>query len=387
MLRDKDKILLCELVNAGDLSPYIGCPLEHFSEWGKGLSGYPDLELLAGEMVSSPALLRLSLQQHRKLEYMNLYVFADEEGNHVIVPHAHEHPELAVDVHHFLDEAMECALHWRDRGSCVLTGMRAGGYCAAYLAERLDLEATVFAVPTGEELPGRVRNLVAEHDPVGACLEKVVFVKQRTEETDLEEAYSKILDFDEEGNAIPAIQSDYSKFVSWFYDTAGMIRPDVWHIFFGKNLEEEPVLDYGLYSLFLKMDGLTEESVIRSIEQVIRYTEKQLERNRSALQSEFSHIEVDRIKDFIRECGESLTNQAVDIVYDVYRSVETILAGAALFTMNKNTIAVIPVMEGFNARTGELLDREIVFITDTIEQEFQNYMDNMLMFPEISLDW
>lgn len=146
-------------------------------------------------------------------------------------------------------------------------------------------------------------------------------------------------------------------------------------------------MDYGLYSLFLKMDGLTEESVGRSIEQVIRYTEKQLEKNRSTLQSEFSHIEIDQIKSFIRECGEQLTNQAVDMVYDVYRSVETILSGAALLTMNKNTIAVIPVMEGFNARTGELLDREIVFITDTIEQEFQNYMDNMLMFPEISLEW
>lgn len=387
MLRDKDKILLCELVSAGDISPFIHRPLEHFSEWGKELSGYPDLELLTREIESSPALLRLSLQQHRRLEYMSLYIFADVEGSSVIVPHAHEHPELQLDIHHFLDDVTECASQWRDKGSCVLTGMRAGGYCAAFLAERLGLEATVFAVPTGEELPGRVRNLVAEHDPVGECLDKVVFVKQQTEETDLEEAYFKILEFDTEGNAIPARQSEYSKFVSWFYDTVGTIRPDVWHIFFGESTEEEPVMDYGLYSLFLKMDGLTEESVGRSIEQVIRHTEKQLEKNRSTLQSEFSHIEIDQIKSFIRECGEQLTNQAVDMVYDVYRSVETILSGAALFTMNKNTIAVIPVMEGFNARTGELLDREIVFITDTIEQEFQNYMDNMLMFPEISLEW
>ncbi|MNJ48421.1 hypothetical protein D3C77_436140 [compost metagenome] len=212
-------------------------------------------------------------------------------------------------------------------------------------------------------------------------------MKQQTEETDLEEAYFKIVEFDSEGNAVPSVQSDYSKFVSWFYNTVGTIRPDVWHIFFGENREEEPVLDYGLYSLFLKMDGLTEESAGRSIEQVIRYTEQQLEKNRSTLQNEFIHIKVEQIKDFIRECGEQLTNQAVDMVYDIYRSVESILAGAALFAMNKNTISVIPVMESFNERTGELLDREIVFITNTIEQEFQNYMDNMLMFPEISLEW
>lgn len=387
MLRDKDKILLCELASTRDLTRFLHRSLEHFTEWGKELSGYPDLELLTREITASPTLHSLTLQQHMNLEYMNLYVFADCEGNSVIVAHAQEHPEIQLDIQHFLDEVTACVEIWRDKGRCELTGIKAGGYCVSYLAERLDMEATVFAVPTAEELPGRVRNLVAEHDPVGDWLEKVIFVKQQTEETDLEEAYFKILEFDLEGNAVPSIQSDYSKFVSWFYHTVGTVRPEVWHIFFGENKEEEPILDYGLYSLFLKMDGLTEESVGRSIEKVVRYAEQQLEKNRSSLESEFSHIEVDQIKEFIRECGERLTNQAVDIVYGVYRSVETILAGTALFAMNKNTITVMPVMESFNARTGELLDREIVFITNTIEQEFQKYMDNMLMFPEISLEW
>ncbi|AZK48627.1 hypothetical protein [Paenibacillus lentus] len=387
MLRDKDKILLCELASTGDIARFIHRPLEQISDWGKELGGNPDLELLISEITASPALHSLSLQQHKNLEYMNLYVFADHEDNSIVVAHALEHPDIQLDIHHFLDEVTECVEHWRSKGNCVLTGMRAGGYCVSHLAERLEMEATVFAVPTGDELPGRIRNLVAEHDPVGAHLDQVTFVKQQTEETDLEEAYFKILEFDSEGNTIPSIQSDYSKFVSWFYDAVGTIRPDVWHIFFGENKEEEAVLDYGLYSLFLKMDGLTEESVGRSIEQVLRYTEQQLEKNRSTLQNEFIHIKVEQIKDFIRECGEQLTNQAVDMVYDVYRSVESILAGAALFAMNKNTITVLPVMESFNERTGELLDREIVFITNTIEQEFQNYMDNMLMFPEISLEW
>lgn len=387
MLRDKDKILLCELASTGDITRFIYRPLEQISDWGKELGENPDLELLASEITASPALNSLSLQQHKNLEYMNLYVFADCEGNSIVVAHALEHPDIQLDIHHFLDEVTGTVEHWKGKGNCVLTGMRAGGFCVSYLAERLDMDATVFGVPTGDELPGRVRNLVAEHDPVGAYLDKVTFVKQQTEETDLEEAYFKIVEFDSEGNVVPSIQSDYSKFVSWFYDTVGTIRPDVWHIFFGENKEEEPVLDYGLYSLFLKMDGLTEESVGRSIEQVIRYTEQQLGKNRSTLHNEFIHIDVEQIKDFIRECGEQLTNQAVDMVYDVYRSVESILAGAALFAMNKNTITVIPVMESFNERTGELLDREIVFITNTIEQEFQNYMDNMLMFPEISLEW
>ncbi|MED4954995.1 hypothetical protein ABEO75_16720 [Paenibacillus macerans] len=40
--------------------------------------------------------------------------------------------------------------------------------------------------------------------------------------------------FDEQGRAVVAAQSDYSRFASWFYKTAETILPMVWERFFSE---------------------------------------------------------------------------------------------------------------------------------------------------------
>lgn len=115
----------------------------------------------------------------------------------------------------------------------MFTGLGPGGWHAALLAEALGAEAVVFGAPTMEELPGKAVNFVGEDDPVGDHTGKVVFVKQAEDLGEADEAflYRKLV-FEESGKAVVSAQSEFSRFVSWFYNTAGTVEPEVWKIFF-----------------------------------------------------------------------------------------------------------------------------------------------------------
>ncbi|WP_223068048.1 hypothetical protein [Paenibacillus caui] len=391
MLTDKESLLLCELVNSGLAKHQVD---RSIAEIAQSLDGNSDpssaARMLALEILASPNMPRLHFRDYWMLEKMGLCFFAgDEEVGHVVVqaPEDAEMNMMNIQSDSGLEETAQRLEPLGRKGNLMFTGLGLGGYYASRLAARLDAEALVFGAPSTEELPGKVRNFVGEDDPVGDSTSKVIFVKQKSPAENVAESYIQTLVFDEQGSAVVADQSDYSKFVSWFYNTASTIRPEVWELFFGKNESGELLQDYGLYGLFLQADELNEEKINRSMDAVLGYAEHELEQSRNRIKNELEHIEIEDVKVCVGEIGDRLANQAVDLVYDVYRSVETIIMGVGLITLEQATYPVISWMGDFSRRVGELLDRELVLITEAVEKELQHYMDEMFKFPEISLDW
>lgn len=390
MLTDKENLLLCELVNHGAAHVQAGYDLEKAARVLEDSTGSSIICLaLSKEILASPRLSRLQLRDRRKLEKLELYFFTGKDEAswvQVVVVHAPDMDNLLS----YSSEGWQAALPYLEpiavQGCLTLTGLKVGGYFAVHIAASLEAEAVVFGVPSTEKLPGKVRNLVSEHDPVGTFTDKLIFVKQKTPAGAQDESYFESLEFDECGKALAVEQSDYSKFVSWFYHTAYAVRPEVWRHFFGNTGEAELLNDLGLYAVLLQIDQLNEEKITRSLHAVLRSVEDEFKQNRSRMRLELEHIEMDQIKAFVGEFGESLVNRAVDLVFEVYRSVETILMGVGLFTLEKFAYPIVDWMGEFSQHVGELLDSELVRITETIEQELQHYMEEKFRFPELVLD-
>lgn len=161
-------------------------------------------------------------------------------------------------------------------GKCVVTGLALGGLYASYIASQLDLTGIVFGAPSTEELPGNVQNYIGENDPVGEFSEKVVFIKQETTAENVNKPYSPILIFDENGKAVVGEQSEYSKFCSWFYHTAGPVHSEVWQLFFKNTGTEDDLIDPNLYSLFMKIKELSKEGIKNSLQNIVNYLNKEL---------------------------------------------------------------------------------------------------------------
>lgn len=386
VLTDKEFLLLCELANTITSSEIHDSIMES-SDWTEEIKNSSMEAGIAQEIFTSPRLTHLHIEDYLKQDHLCLLMFVDNSGNSYGVVINKECEVSDIHNQEELDEAILTIERIKGNRNCILIGHRLGGLSAARLAAKLQVEAIVFGAPSIDELPGKVRNFVAENEPVGGYLEKVIFVKQYSIWEDTEESYYQILEFDEWGQVIISKQSDYSRFVSWFYHTAGTIDRDVWNMFFKDTVEDQLMMEKGLYSIYPRVEEVNDVGIQCSIDKVIHYIENELRKNREMLKAEFENIELADVELQIGKIADEIANQAIDLINTTYRSVETILMGVGLFIMDNTEYQIGPWMEKFHIHMNLLLEQELEALTESLENEVQNYLEEMIKFSDIAIDW
>jgi hypothetical protein len=386
VLTDKEFLLLCELANT-ITSAEIHNSIMKSADWMEEIRNSSIKDRIAHEIFASPRLTDLHIGQYLKQDNICLLMFVDDSGNSYGVVISKECEISDIHKQTELDEAIRTIEYTRGSGNCILTGYKLGGLSAAGLAAKLQVEAIVFGAPSIEILSGKVKNFIAENDPVGGYIEKVIFVKQDSTWADNEGSYFETLEFDEWGQALVTKQSDYSKFVTWFYHTASTIDRDIWKIFFKDTEEDQLMMEKGLYSIYPRVDELNNVGIHCSIDKVINYIENELKTNRSIMRAELKKIEIADLELQIGKIADKLATQAIDLIHNTYRSVETILMGMGLFTMDNTESQIGTLMEKFNIDMNLLFDKELGILTDSLENELQNCLDELLKFPDLAIDW
>ncbi|MCM3703196.1 hypothetical protein [Paenibacillus macerans] len=272
----------------------------------------------------------------------------------------------------------------------VFTGLGQRGWHAALLAEALEAEAVVFGAPAMEELPGKAVNFVGEDDPVGDHTRKVVFVKQAEELSEDDEAflYRKLV-FEESGKAVVSGQSEFSRFVSWFYNTAGTVEPEVWKIFFPGSEEEEATLlaDLGVYSVFMKVGELNKEKLLHAIDTTVRYAAGQLEAGRDQLAAELDKLPDENYETLVSEKAEKYAMKATDFVMRIFESVQTVLMGVTLFTLEQETFDMDTPIDSFRTQIYDLLDQELERVKACLDQAIARRLENSFQIPDFGFEW
>lgn len=390
MLNEKQYLLLCELADTGllkgqhsvsvmevarSLRPALS--LRKHADWIEAILGCANFAELELEQQSG--------DEHRR----DWVLFLNKEQQHVIivVPQPREPGDQSTysfpldTVVHTIQEK------WTPGVNMVFTGLSQGGWHAALLAERLDAEAIVFGGPTMEELPGKAVNYVGENDPVGSHTEKVVFVKETDdlEEEDIVPLYKK-MSFDDNGKAIVTEQSEFSRFVSWFYNTAGTIEPVIWNFFFPGTEEDEATVlaDLGVYSVFLKVGELNNERILRSVSDIIRYTAGKLESNRSQLAAELDKLADDDYDNQVSEITRNYAKLAEEFVMHTFQSVQTVFMGVALFTMEKASMDTDTLIDSFHRQIHDILDQELECVIDCLDQAIAHRLDRFFQLPSFN---
>lgn len=390
MLSVKDYILLCELARTGLLpSQQSGGVLELAAGLEAKFAGIGQGDL-AQQIGRSANLVDWEWDRREgDGERPDRYFFVHREHNHGVV--VMQEPSETPFSHTYNMDEFTAALRpiAEAKGTLSFTGLGQGGWRAAELAALLGAEAVVFGGPGEEELPGRAVNYVGEDDPVGAYTEKVVFVKQQGELKEEDEAfYYRKLEFDPAGNPVIAEQSEFSRFVSWFYQRAGTVDPEVWGLFFPGPEEEEALLaDLGVYSVYLQIGSLNREGILRSVDETIRHAGKVLTANREAMVRELAKVDDEDYHARVPEIAGEHAARASAFVERTYDSVQTIFMGIALFSLDREPFDVEPWMTGFYDRIHELLDGEQTKLEACLDQAIASHLERLLQMPDFTLEW
>ncbi|AWB45604.1 hypothetical protein DCC85_16320 [Paenibacillus sp. CAA11] len=389
MLSEREYLWLCELAHTNLLRTQRSASiLELLTILQPEMAAKGCLDL-AQNMRSSQRLMKYKLLELVEgPSYPELYLFHHEDANVMVIvlqdlPAARLHT-----VYDMNRAAQDLKLRLIDGARCICTGMGYSGWRAAQLADALDIEAVVFGAPSVEELPGKAVNYVCADDPVGDATAKVAFVKQRVEDDEAEGPLSNRLAFSDDGRPILSEQSEFSRFVSWFYSSAGAVEPEIWRYFFSEAEEEGGVLpDLGVYSVYLHIGELSEGTISQSIEHTIRHARQLLEANRCELELELAKITDEDYQKAVPACAEAYAQQAAERVGLIFDSVQTILMGAALFTLDREMLQVEPWMAGFGSRISELMVQEQEKLQEILDLAISRHLERQLSAPELSLEW
>ncbi|WP_334078078.1 hypothetical protein [Paenibacillus sanfengchensis] len=386
----KDYALLCELARTGLLpAQQSGGVLELTAKLETKLAGMGQGDL-AQQIGGSANLVDWEWERREgDGERPDRYFFVHKEHKRWVVV-MQEPSDIPFSHTYSMEEFAAALQRVTDTGGALsFTGLGQGGWRAAELAAILGAEAVVFGAPGEEELPGTAVNYVGEDDPVGASKEKVVFVKQQSGLKEEDEAfYYRKLEFDDEGSPVVAGQSEFSRFVSWFYQRAGTVEPDIWGIFFPGPEEEGALLaDLGVYSVYLQIGSLNREGILRSVDETIRHAGKVLTANREVMVRELAKVGDEDYHTRVPEIAGEHAARASSFVERTFDSVQTIFMGIALFSLDQGQFDVTPWMAGFYDRIHELLDREQTKLEACLDQAIASHMERLLQMPDFTLDW
>lgn len=392
ILNEQHYLWLCELTGTGLLtSQHSGSVMEIVRGLQPSLAGRGQGDL-AEAMLKSAHLADWELLGRGGERGSEWFLFADQTHRQGAIAVSEPRASEDYDTYSFpLDEAI---LKLREMlvpgGKHVFTGLGPGGWHAALLAEALGAETVVFGAPTMEELPGKVVNFVGEDDPVGDHTRKVVFVKQAEDLGEADEAflYRKLV-FEESGKAVVSAQSEFSRFVSWFYNTAGTVEPEVWKIFFPGSEEEEAVIlaDLGVYSVFMKVGELNKEKLLHAIDAAVRYAAGQLETGRDQLAAELDKLPDENYETLVSEKAEKYAMKATDFVMRIFESVQTVLMGVALFTLEQETFDMNTPIDSFRTQIYDLLDQELERVKACLDQAIARRLEASFQVPDFGFEW
>lgn len=167
------------------------------------------------------------------------------------------------------------------------------------------------------------------------------------------------------------------------------MEPEIWRIFFPGAAEEEDLLlsDLGVYSVFLKLGELNKEGILRSLDEAVRFAGRQLENNRSEMAAELEKVTEEQFNARFEEIAETCAARASKIIDSIFDSVQTVLMGVALFTLEQENFEVEPWMESFYVRIDELVDQELGRVKECLDQAMGRHLERTLQFPDFSMEW
>ncbi len=395
MLSERDLLLLCELAQTGLLNTQSSGPvMEIVRTLQNSLAVRGQGDLVQG-ILGSVNFADLELKEVKEFKGQarsnNGYVFIDKEhsGRTILLQETGEPAEShTYDFDNYkVTEELEEMIDSGENSTFI--GMALGGWRAAELAAKFDAKAVVFGAPSLDELPGKAINYVGEDDPVGDFTDKVRFIKQRADLDETDESFLyRRLEFHEDGKPVITEQSDFSRFVSWFYNTAGTVEPEIWRIFFSSTEEEDLLLpDLGVYAVFLKIGDLNKEGILRSLDEAVRYAGRQLDNNRNEMAVELEKVTESQFDARFEEIAEKYAARASRIIDGIFDSVQTVLMGVALFTLEQEGFEVEPWMDRFYVRIDELVDQELSRVKDCLDQAMGRHLERTLQFPDFTLEW
>ncbi|TYQ16027.1 UNVERIFIED_CONTAM: hypothetical protein Cloal_2529 [Acetivibrio alkalicellulosi] len=379
MLKEKEYLQLCELAYSGLIDNY-GVKVQDV------INSSIQNNFL-GNIESGCSLMHLKMTNKKMFENTWVYIFENDNSYKYIIFVADEeietiHNELLMEIIDYTKENI-------GNSKCFISGMFTGGIYASYIALELNIEAILFGTITNIKIEGNVKNYVGENEAVGKYSDKVIFVKQQETE-DINMPFTSTFIFDEEGNVVVGEQSNYSKFKSWVYYTSDNINEEVWDIFFETVNENESFSEKNIYSVFLKINELDENKIIRSIKDVIIHIDKQLTINRGEMEKKLNKniddIEEKDINEKLSGITEEFTSKAVEIVESSCMSVKTILKGLVLLTVGQTEVNINARIDDFINIINEILETERVKIKECVENVIDQLMYHQIGFPEYHIE-
>ncbi|TYQ16031.1 UNVERIFIED_CONTAM: hypothetical protein Cloal_2533 [Acetivibrio alkalicellulosi] len=376
MLNEKEYLLLCELSYSG--------LIDNDMEMVEDIIKTSVQNSLIEKIIDIPTLMSLKIVTRKLFEDIRVYVFENDVGcKYIIFVSDNEiinvQNELVMEIFDYLKENI-------GDSKCFITGMFAGGIYASFMALELNTEAILFGVPTSFKIEGQVKNYIGENEAVDKYVDKVIFVKQKETEDNIDIPYINTFIFDEKGNVVVGQQSDYSKFKSWVCYGSDTIREEIWNIFFEPTDEDESFMEKNIYSVLLKVNELDENKIINSIKDVIIYINKQLEKNRNEIKTylikNIDNIEEKDNQEKLLDITEEVTSKAVEMVNEICVSVETIIKGLVLFTIGKMEININAIIEEFFISATEILEKEKIEIKKAVENEIDELIYHQIGIPK-----
>lgn len=376
MLSEKEYLLLCEFIGMqgtwGESDSFRAAALSMKEQYSSSS--------LVAEMTVNPRL-DLKVKKIMKKAEVTVYIIDDNCGDICIVCASKNKEYKAMsseESNRLIDFIKDNML---EKG--ILTAVGPGGIYAGVLAELLDMEAVVFAAPGNYELAGNIKNFTGEYEPVGDYTEKIIFLKQKLPEENIYETLYETLLLDEGGNVVICEQSEYSKFLSWFYNSASRIDDQVWGIFFNDGNEENIFTDNDLFSIYLRVEELSLEKIQNSLEKTIRYIENELSKNMVKLfdKSIFS-LPYEDFERQIRRFVHKTTLNASEVVKDIFGSTRTILMGISVFALEKN-YATNELINKFSQNIDEILQSHGERLANFLENQKRIHIDSLCNLPEL----
>ena len=130
------------------------------------------------------------------------------------------------------------------------------------------------------------------------------------------------------------------------------------------------------------------ERINKSLTQIVRYINDKLEKNLRSLDKDFEIIMQEHEfadEDYqkkISEITEYAANNACEFIKEIYKSVETVLIGIGLFTLENGNIDINEHMEKFSEEIDNILKNETGRITDHLQVYGRNILDCLAIFPD-----
>ncbi len=383
MLSEKEYLFLCEFAGLGIIKRRTGSIAEIAGAFPE--SNRLENSTAVKAQAENLKISRLKLSGFFVFKAVAAYLFEDDvDRTFVVVVKEEAHNNSAKE---YQDSLVEYIRGNKGPGKCVVTGYGLAGLYASRAAAELGIEGIVFRAPCEEKLSGNIRNYVVENDPVCGHAEKVIFIKQKSEDMNMDEPLSRIALFEENGKAVIGKQSEYSKFCSWFYGTVGNIDNEIWNIFFKDKNEKDFYIDKSIYSIYLKAGELNFQGIKSSMKNTVKYIENELEKNIKKMKLEFGknifHMEGMDFEEQICEIAEKAAKEGIQRVKDIYNSVETVLMGIELFTVGRGSLDTESLMEQFSEAVDAILEKEIERMTGILKEEPESCMELSSVFPYI----